>query len=155
MSNGDVKQAHQEGPEEIRALLVDLSLAMQQLPAAIAAAVRAGTTERRGAMREAGRELLTVLLPELSHAIGDEGFTASWLITHAQTDIKLRSALELAIGPLDRRAARRIGKLLRRAEHFILHDLHVERVGAVREGIVWSVKDTSRRFPPVRNMQTR
>jgi hypothetical protein len=56
----------------------------------------------------------------------------------------LRDSLERATGPLNNGTARRIGKLLHRADGFTCGDLHVVRAGDAREGALWKIATSTR-----------
>jgi hypothetical protein len=141
---------------ELRAILAQVSIDLRGLPKTVAAVVRAASGERRGRLSEADRPTLSLLLPAISQAVGDCGFTVRWLLHHAEhADADLRHALERAAGQVDGGMAKRIGKLLHRAQDFILDDLHIERLDVVREGAVWRVSDISRAFNAPGNTQRR
>lgn len=87
--------------------------------------------DRRALTTEDRRTLATVL-PAISRSIGDAVFTTVDLELHAATDPQLRSAL----GDISRR---KLGKLLARSVGLGLDGVRVQRVGTVREGILWRV----------------
>jgi hypothetical protein len=78
------------------------------------------------------RQVLESLLPVVSQAIGSALFTLRDLAEQAETD----DALKVALGCV---SARRLGKLFARSAGFPVDGVRVERVGNVREGILWRV----------------
>ncbi len=92
-----------------------------------------------GALSAADRAALVILLPAVADAVGNLYFTSRELIAHGQADSILLSALVRVYGSITTGTARRIGKLLTRADGFALDDLRVVRVGDARDGVLWSV----------------
>ncbi len=100
-------------------------------------------TERTGgaALSRADRAALAVLLPAIAASVGSYTFTARELIDHAQAaDLELRTAIERTLGPITDGTARRIGKLLKRADGCTLYGFVVVRIGDGRDGALWSIE---------------
>ena len=87
----------------------------------------------------ADRELLVVLLPAISEALGNQRWTGCELFDHARRhDAELLLALDATLG-LDESAVRRLGKLLSRTHGVTLDGLRVERYDEKRGGLQWAV----------------
>jgi hypothetical protein len=84
----------------------------------------------------ADRELLAVLLPAISEALGTQRWTGAELFDHAQrNEAELLVALDAALG-LDESAVRRLGKLFSRAHGVTLDGLlRIERHDEKRDGL--------------------
>lgn len=87
----------------------------------------------------ADREVLAVLLPAISEALGNQRWTGCELLDHARRhDAEVLLALDAALG-LDESAVRRLGKLLSRTHGVTLDGLKVERYDEKRDGLQWGV----------------
>lgn len=122
---------------EIAALLRRVSNQLDQLPAAIAAAMQCGSPP----LSRVDRQVLEVLLPVLATSnLCSVDFTAGDALQHTRAMEGVQEALQAAIGPTHAPgAARRLGRLLGRVEGVVLDGLHVARSGEVREGVLWRV----------------
>lgn len=94
--------------------------------------VQISAATNRRALTAEDRRVLAILLPAISRSIGDAVFTSVDLQGHAATDGQLRAAL----GGISRR---KLGKLLARCAGLDRDGLCVQRVGSVREGVLWCV----------------
>ncbi|MEJ7667578.1 MAG: hypothetical protein WKH97_02365 [Casimicrobiaceae bacterium] len=116
-------------------LLETISAQLDALPRALVAAQR----ERGSALSKTDREALEVLLPAIADAVGNLHFTSRELIAHGEADSILLAALVRVYGSITTGTARRLGRLLNRADGFAMDDLRVQRVGYVRDGALWSI----------------
>jgi hypothetical protein len=132
-----------DAPDLNAALLQEILAELRALPAAIAGAIAA--EHRAATLSAADRAALATLLPAIAAVVGARSWTARDLLAHARLDnqaaILLRAAITGAAGkPDDSGAVKRLGKLLARAEGFVLGDLLVARIGPVREGTLWTIR---------------
>ena len=112
-----------------------ISAQLAALPAAIATAQHAGSSLTR-----ADRDALEILLPGIAVAVGAEKFAVRELILEdAERDEALRIVLERAMGELDASAAKRLGRLFRRADGIVVEGLHLQSGIKARAGLLWRV----------------
>lgn len=129
-SNGDQTDMAQQ--------LARIAALLETLPARLAAVMYTGANT----LKRAEREALAVLLPALVAAAGDRlVFTAAEALEHvATTKPEAIQALEASLGKSSAGLARRLGRLLARAEGVVIEGLTVQRIGATRTGMLWQVK---------------
>ncbi len=123
-----------ELPETL-ALLQRISDQLAELPRAIALAQHAGSSLSR-----ADREQLATLLPVIATALRGYVFATRDLFTEASRNDALGTVLIACLGELDANAAKRLGKLLARADGVCIGDLRVDSVRKARDGVVWVVR---------------
>ena len=84
---------------------------------------------------------LEMLLPAISEAVGDCVFSARELLEHARRRTReLQAQIVRALGPLNGNTARRLGRLLLRADGFGLGGpAHCARRNR-RDGALWTVE---------------
>lgn len=119
--------------------LARIAALLETLPARLAAVMHKGGANT---LKRDEREALAILLPALVAAAGDRlVFTAAEALGHvATTKPEAIQALEASLGTSDAGLARRLGRLLARAEGVVIEDLNVQRIGATRTGMLWQVK---------------
>lgn len=129
--------------EAVITLLQTISAKLDALPRALVAAER----ERSVALSKTDRAALETLAPAIAAAVGSITYvwTARELVALAvaraiKADSALLLAIESASGPIDGGTARRIGRLLRRADGITLAGHRIDRVGDARDGALWIVR---------------
>lgn len=117
-----------------------LRAAIERLPAEIAAALAGGSSKvQKRPLRKADVDRLARLLPLIFQARRGTVFFMFelWSVPMAKAEPEAQAALLAEIGP--RTEAKRLGRLLARAEGWTIAGLTVCRAVRLREGQAWEV----------------
>ncbi len=122
------------GAERTHKLLCELLSVQREIMGALAA-----QRAPKSPLSRVDRHLFAAIVPEISQAVGDSGWTVRELLDHARLrDPALLTALDDAIG-LDDGTGRRLGKLLARVAMFAIDGFRVEKIDDARAGTLWRV----------------
>lgn len=120
---------------ETVALLRLIAAKIDALPQEFARALHRGSSLSRD-----DRERLSEVLPAIAAALGNHVFTIKDLLQHAAQDPALQLDLQRILGSLDAGASKSLGRLLSRADGFLLDGLTVTQLQKVRDGHLWRVE---------------